>query len=124
MRRVSPRDGDPIASAGIAEDAGSASLERLRSLLGREVEIRAVFGEKSVPLGDLAAALPGTDLLLLPRGGSIRLLADGIDIGEGTAVEIDGRLAVRIDRLRPLPEIAAELGGALRRGEDSEPSPR
>jgi len=99
-------------SARPARDTGGDTLARLRELLGRSIELRAVLGEKSVPLGDLAAARPGADLLLLPRGESLRLLADGIPIGEGTAVEIDGRLALRIDRLRPLDTIAAELGGS------------
>jgi flagellar motor switch/type III secretory pathway protein FliN len=114
MRRSHP-------GAWSAREGSGDALARLGALLGRPVALSAILGEKSIPLGDLAAARPGADLLLLPRGEPVRLLADGIDIGEGTAVEVGGRLALRIDRLRPLPAIAAELGGAHRGDPDPVP---
>ncbi len=91
-----------------------ASAADLARLLDLEIELEAVLGEKRVPLGDLSGTSVGSDLLLLPRGEPVRLVAGNVEIGEGTAVEIEGRLALRIDRLRPIRELAAELGGFLR----------
>ena len=92
----------------------SPDLSGLSRLLGIEVELEAVLGEKRVPLGDLSKVDRGQDLLLLPRGEPIRIVAAGVEIGWGTAVEVEGRLALRVDTLRPVEEFVAELGGALR----------
>lgn len=86
----------------------------LSRLLGAEVELEAILGEKRVPLGDLSQVDRGDDLLLLPKGEPVRIVAAGVEIGTGTAVEVDGRLALRVDELRPIEEWAAELGGVLR----------
>ena len=86
----------------------------LAALLAAEVEIEAVLGEKRVPLGDLSNLAVGGDLLLLARDRAIRLVAGGVEIGEGTAVEVGGRLALRVDRVRPFEEFVAELGGNIR----------
>ena len=96
------------------EPKSSLDLSGLSRLLGIEVELEAVLGEKRVPLGDLSKIDRGQDLLLLPRGEPIRIVAAGVEIGWGTAVEVEGRLALRVDTLRPVEEFAAELGGALR----------
>jgi flagellar motor switch/type III secretory pathway protein FliN len=109
---------DPTTGPGRALDSLPGRLEELAALLGREVAVEAVIGEKRVPLGDLARAAAGDDLLLLPRDVPVRLFAAAVLIGEGTAVEVAGRLALRIDRLRPLTEIAADVGRALRAGGD------
>ena len=102
---------DPPRDAAKRADENARDLA---SLLGASVEIEAVLGEKRVPLGDISNAEIGADLLLLSRDRSIRLLAAGVEIGEGTAVEVEGRVALRVDRLRPVEEYVAELGGILR----------
>ena len=119
------RGGDRTREARLGSPLEPEFTRSLERLLGVEVEVRAVIGEKRVPLGDLLAATPGADLLLLRRGDPIRLIAGEIDIGAGRAVEVAGRLALRVESLRPLEEIAADLGGRLRapgRDEGREPT--
>jgi len=90
-------------------------LSGLEELLSAEVEVEAVLGEKRVPLRDLAQLAEGGDLCLLPRSEPIRLVAAGVEIGEGIAVEVDGRLALQVERVHPPETFLAQLGGEVRR---------
>lgn len=101
----------PRPDAAAEEKPTAADLVEL---LERELEVEAILGEKRVPLCDLSSTAVGHDLLLLPKGQPVRLVVGAIEIGEGTTVEVEGRLALRIDQLRPVEELAAELGGLLR----------
>jgi flagellar motor switch/type III secretory pathway protein FliN len=83
-------------------------LSGLEELLSAEVEVEAVLGEKRVPLRDLAQLAEGGDLCL-------RLVAAGVEIGEGIAVEVDGRLALQVERVHPPETFLAQLGGEVRR---------
>ncbi len=100
---------DPLGSS-----AGDDFEELLAWLLEREVEVEVILGEKKVPIEDLVCAREGHDLFLLPRHEPLRLVAGGVEIGTGTAVEHQGRLGICIGHLRPIDEIAADLGGKLR----------
>ncbi len=102
--------------------AGHAVEELLAWLLECEVEVEVILGEKTVPIEDLVRAREGHDLFLLSRDQPLRLVADGVEIGTGTAVEHQGRLGICIGHLRPIDEVAAELGGKLRDRDSSSPS--
>lgn len=94
-------DGGPDANPFSAGDAGAGVLTA--GVLGA-LPVRLTFdlGERSLTLEELTTIGVGHvfDLALSPRGG-VNLRVNGLRVGEGEIIEIDGRIGVAVTRLVP-----------------------
>lgn len=90
---------EPAAQSPGASNAGASDLSALTDL---PVRLTFDLGECSLTLQELAAVDVGYvfDLGLAPRSG-VKLRVNGLRIGEGEIVEIDGRLGVAVTRILP-----------------------
>lgn len=102
FRALAPADdGGPDADPPSAGDPGAGVLTA--GVLG-DLPVRLTFdlGERSLTLQELTAIGVGHvfDLGLSPRGG-VNLRVNGLRVGEGAIIEIDGRIGVAVTRIVP-----------------------
>lgn len=103
MERVFPEEmfgtSGPDADGPRSKDVEPSDLNALADL---PVRLTFDLGERSLSLQELAAVGTGYvfDLGLSPRSG-VNLRVNGLRIGEGEIVEIDGRLGVAVTRILP-----------------------
>ena len=102
--------------------AADATEHRLAELLDLPIRVRVLIGEREVPIPTLLDYDQGSLLELGVRAGdALRLEANGVLLGTGTAVTVEGRLALRLDEVRAPREVLPEF---FSRGEASDEKPR
>ena len=86
--------------AATPEASDAASATPVASLADLPVRLSFDLGELSLTLAQLQALQPGQALALgRPLDGAVRVRANGVLIGEGELVQIDGQLGVSLSRL-------------------------
>lgn len=91
-------------------------LSRLASILGLEVPLIVVLGERRMRLAEVVALVPGA-IIELPKGSEeeLELLVNNKAIGTGVAVKVGENFGIRITYVGNLKQrIAALAGGTAR----------
>ena len=85
---------DPPAVATAEPEAAARSLDHLLTL---EIPITVSFGEREVPLRELAGIGPGSVLALdRPPNAPVDLLVNGRSVARGELVVVDDQYAIRL----------------------------
>ncbi len=105
--KVKTMEQEPLPHAKADADDGSKNIAPVQpeptDLMEIPVRITFDLGERTLALAELAAVAPGHifDLGLTPeRAVNVRI--NGVRIGEGELVDIDGRIGVAVARITPL----------------------
>ncbi len=84
--------------------AGAGRAADLARVLPVAIPVRVVVGRRSMPLREVLRLLPGETLMLEKRADEpLELEAGGKPVAQGTVVEADGRLALRVASLTAPP---------------------
>lgn len=86
----------PDASA-IPVSAGPGLADPLSLLGDVEVKLEFVLGSTTLPVADLNQLAPGTSIPMdEDRGSVVTIRLNGVDVGHGVLVTVDGVLGVQI----------------------------